>query len=88
MKKIAIASAFLFVVALSTSLLQAETDRIAVTAFVENQVCMGGDFVQVTFSATSRSTVQPVGFRWDFTNNGSFDTARSTDSECDIHVPR
>lgn len=28
--------------------------------------------------ATSSS--QPVGFRWDFTNDGKFDTQRSTDS--------
>jgi hypothetical protein len=57
----------------------AETDSITVTAFVENQVCMGGDFVQVTFSATANSTVQPVGFRWDFNNDGRFDTPRNTD---------
>jgi len=57
----------------------AETEAITVTAFVENQVCMGGDFVQVTYSATAQSDSHPVGFRWDFRNDGKFDTALSTD---------
>lgn len=59
---------------------QAVPDSLTVTAFVENQVCMGGDFVQVTFSATATSTSNPVGFRWDFNNDGRFDTPRNTDS--------
>ena len=47
---------------------------LTVNAFVVRQVCLNGDFVRVTLSAT----VQPAGaakYRWDFTNNGTFDTA-------------
>lgn len=58
---------------------------LTVTAFVENQVCLSKDFVQVTFSATATSDSNPVGFRWDFTNDGTFDTARNTDSSA-VHV--
>jgi hypothetical protein len=47
---------------------------ISVSAFVSSQDCLGGDFVMVTLSADVESSVQPVGFRWDLTNNGSFDT--------------
>ena len=59
---------------------QVVPNSLTVTAFVENQVCMGGDFVQVTFSATATSSSNPVGFRWDFNNDGRFDTPRNTDS--------
>lgn len=58
----------------------AETQALSVTAFVQDQVCLGGDFVQVTYSATAQSGVHPIGFRWDFTNDGKFDTALSTDA--------
>lgn len=44
-----------------------------VTAIVLDQQCMGGDFVQVTLSATGSSS-SPVRFAWDFENNGSIDT--------------
>lgn len=47
---------------------------LTVNAFVVRQVCINGDVVAVTLSAT----VQPrivVTYRWDFTNNGSLDTA-------------
>jgi len=50
---------------------------LTVNAFVVRQVCLNGDFVRVTLSAT----VQPAGaakYRWDFTNNGTFDTALSS----------
>lgn len=52
---------------------------LTVTAMVENQVCLSKDFVQVTFSAVATSDTQPVGFRWDFNNDGRPDTARTTD---------
>jgi hypothetical protein len=59
---------------------------LTVTALVENQVCLSKDFVQVNLSASATSDSQPVGFRWDFTNNGSFDTRRNTDpSETHIY---
>src|SRR6476469_1920666 len=47
---------------------------LTVTAFVVKQTCLNGDFVQVTLSATV-SPAQPAKYRWDFTNNGTFDTA-------------
>ena len=47
---------------------------LSVTAAVVDQQCRGGDFVRVTLTATAASTSQPVRYRWDFTNNGSFDT--------------
>ena len=50
---------------------------LTVTAFVVKQVCLNGDFVQVTLSATVQPT-QPARYRWDFTNNGTFDTALSS----------
>ena len=46
---------------------------LTVTAFVVKQVCLNGDVVQVTLSATV-SPAQPAKYRWDFTNNGTFDT--------------
>ena len=77
----------MLLVGFGASLARAETRSLTVTAFVENQVCMGGDFVRVTFSASANSSSQPVGFRWDFTNNGSFDTARSTDPDASAVYP-
>ena len=47
---------------------------LTVNAFVVRQVCLNGDFVRVTLSATV-SPAQPAKYRWDFTNNGTFDTA-------------
>lgn len=53
---------------------------ISVTATVASQRCQGGDNVAVTFNADATSSSQPVQFRWDFTNNGSFDTRASQDT--------
>ena len=50
---------------------------LTVTAFVVKQTCLNGDFVQVTLSATVQPN-QPAKYRWDFTNNGTFDTALSS----------
>src|SRR5947207_13331804 len=47
---------------------------LTVNAFVVKQVCLNGDFVRVTLSATV-SPAGPAKYRWDFTNNGTFDTA-------------
>jgi uncharacterized protein (DUF58 family) len=47
---------------------------LTVNAFVVKQVCLNGDFVRVTLSATV-SPAGPARYRWDFTNNGTFDTA-------------
>jgi len=47
---------------------------LTVNAFVVRQVCINGDVVAVTLSATVQPNVA-VTYRWDFTNNGSLDTA-------------
>src|SRR6476659_5893019 len=47
---------------------------LTVTAFVVKQVCLNGDVVQVTLSATVSPT-QPAKYRWAFPNNGTFDVA-------------
>lgn len=56
----------------------AEPEAFTVTALVQDQVCINGDTVQVTFTAQASGTSERVGYRWDFTNNGSWDTAVST----------
>ena len=73
-------AALFFVALLSAMPAQAQsTAPLTVTAMVENQVCLSKDFVQVTFSATATSDSQPVGFKWDFNNDGRPDTRLSTD---------
>jgi hypothetical protein len=49
---------------------------LTVNAFVVRQSCINGDIVAVTLSATVQPA-QQVRYRWDFTNNGSFDTLPS-----------
>jgi uncharacterized protein (DUF58 family) len=49
---------------------------LTVNAFVVRQVCINGDVVAVTLSATVQPRVV-VTYRWDFTNNGSLDTVAS-----------
>ena len=51
---------------------------VTLTAVVQNQQCQGGDFVNVTLSATLNPPQQNVRFQWDFNNDGVFDTALST----------
>jgi hypothetical protein len=47
---------------------------LTLTASVVNQSCQGGDFVNVTLSATAQSSSQVLGYKWDFTNDGRLDT--------------
>ena len=47
---------------------------LTVNAFVVRQSCVNGDIVQVTLSATVQPN-QRVKYRWDFNNDGVFDTA-------------
>ena len=49
---------------------------LTANAFVVRQVCINGDVVAVTLSATVQPNVA-VTYRWDFTNNGTLDTAAS-----------
>ena len=50
---------------------------LTVNAFVVRQSCLNGDFVQVTLSATVQPN-QAVKYRWDFNNDGVFDTVASS----------
>jgi uncharacterized protein (DUF58 family) len=49
---------------------------LTVNAFVVRQTCVNGDVVAVTLSATVQPN-QRVRYRWDFNNDGVFDTAAS-----------
>jgi len=49
-----------------------------VTASVQDQQCQGGDFVNVTLTATVTPPQRNVRYSWDFNNDGIFDTAPST----------
>jgi len=49
---------------------------LTVNAFVVSQSCVNGDTVAVTLSATVQPN-QQVRYRWDFNNDGIFDTAPS-----------
>jgi len=49
---------------------------LTVNAFVVRQTCVNGDIVAVTLSATVQPNVQ-VRYRWDFNNDGIFDTVAS-----------
>jgi hypothetical protein len=55
---------------------QAATNA-TLTAAVQNQQCQGGDFVNVTLTATLSPPAQRVQFQWDFNNDGVFDTPLS-----------
>lgn len=59
---------------------------LTVTAFVVKQVCLNKDVVQVTLSATV-SPAQPAKYRWDFTNNGTFDTALNSSPKVTHNYP-
>ena len=73
-KWIGVAGLGLILIAMAAPAAQALT----VTAFVVKQTCVSGsELAQVTLSAH----LQPTGlakYRWDFTNNGTFDTALSS----------
>src|SRR5437763_17175277 len=49
---------------------------LTANAFVVRQTCVNGDVVQVTLSATVQPN-QRVRYRWDFNNDGIFDTGPS-----------
>lgn len=52
---------------------------VTLTAVVQDQQCQGGDFVNVTLTATLNPPAQRVRFQWDFNNDGIFDTPLSPD---------
>jgi uncharacterized protein (DUF58 family) len=51
---------------------------VTLTALVQDQQCQGGDFVNVTLTATINPPAQRVRFQWDFNNDGIFDTPLSS----------
>ena len=54
------------------------TTAVTLTASVQDQQCQGGDFVNVTLTATLNPPQRNVRYSWDFNNDGNFDTAPST----------
>jgi len=48
---------------------------VTLTASVQDQVCQGGNAVNVTLTATLHPPQQNVRYSWDFENDGIFDTA-------------
>ncbi len=62
---------------ISTMLAASAAVAPSVTAFVVKQSCLNGDAVQVTLSATVQPN-QPAKYRWDFNNDGVFDTTASS----------
>jgi hypothetical protein len=57
-----------------------------VTAFVEDQMCISGDIVQVDLSATI-DPQQQARYRWDFNNDGQFDTPFNRDPDATTFYP-
>ena len=55
------------------------TQAATLVASVQNQTCQGGDFVNVTLTATLSPPIRNVRYQWDFNNDGIFDTALSPD---------
>ena len=81
-KWVAVAGLGLMLSALATPAAHA----LAVNAFVVKQTCVNGDVVAVTLSATV-SPAQPAKYRWDFTNNGTFDTALNSSPRVTHNYP-
>lgn len=59
---------------------------LTVTAVVEDQRCLSGDRVQVDLTAIAESS-SPVRYRWDFNNDGTFDTAFSRNPQVSARYP-
>jgi PKD repeat protein len=53
--------------------------RVVLTASVMDQQCAGGNGVNVTLTATLTPPKSGATFKWDFDNDGVFDTQPSTD---------
>lgn len=52
----------------------ATPNALQVTAVFVSAQCQGGDFANVQLTAQSSGGTGTVMYRWDWTNNGSFDT--------------
>jgi hypothetical protein len=64
----------------------ADAAGTTVTAFVEDQMCISGDIVQVDLSATINPQ-QPARYRWDFNNDGVFDTQFNRNPDATAFYP-
>lgn len=64
----------------------ATPDTLIIEGFVQDQMCMGGDRVRVTLSATVESTSQFV-TRWDTNGDGRFDTRASQNPTIMVTYP-
>ncbi len=74
-----IIGAFLALVLIAFTVPTAFTAPAAtLTASVVDQQCQGGDFVNVTLTATLSPQKNGVLYTWDFNNDGVFDTEPST----------
>lgn len=62
---------------LASALIAPAAQALTVTASVVQQTCINGDTVEVTFTANVQPNRQ-VKYRWDFNNDGVFDTVAST----------
>src|SRR5215475_9339807 len=73
-------AALLGLLALAVAVPSGRTATTAtLTAVVQDQQCQGGDFVNVTLTATLTPPAQRVRFQWDFNNDGVFNTLLSLD---------
>jgi hypothetical protein len=52
----------------------AAPSALGVQAVFVNAVCQGGDFARATLTAQVTGQTGDVKYKWDWTNNGSFDT--------------
>jgi len=50
------------------------TRALQVTAIFVGATCQGGDFANVKLTAQPQGAVGDVQYKWDFTNDGTFDT--------------
>lgn len=64
----------------------AEPNVLTADAFVQNQQCLGGDFVQVTLSATINSS-SATRSAWDTNNDGIRDTPISSNPTVVVTYP-
>lgn len=52
----------------------ASPNALSVQAVFVNATCQGGDFAKATLTAQVTGATGSVKYKWDWTNNGSFDT--------------
>ena len=63
----------------ATAPAMAKTPTLAVTAFFVDAQCLGGDVARVRLTAVATAGMGEVRFRWDFQNDGSFDSGPRVD---------